>query len=310
MNNYETETERLRGLVESSLSELITFPARYPNGPPKILMDAMGYTLFLPGKRIRPLLLLLACKAAGGDENDALPYACAIEFIHNYSLIHDDLPAMDDDDLRRGKPSNHKVFGEAMAILAGDGLLSRAFEVMYEDSVRFLNDAEALRRRILAGRHIAIGCGCMGMVAGQAADIEAEGKEASAKLLEYIHRNKTAALIRAAVEAGASLGGADANLKWHLSMYGINLGLAFQIADDILDFEGDTEVTGKTSGKDVKAGKAAYPAVHGIEASRKKLAEITDNTIMSTEAAKAEGADPYYTDIMKELAGRLAQRVR
>jgi len=304
MNDYEKETKRLKTLIESHLSGFL------PDIDVKsmTLFEAMRYTLRSPGKRIRPTLLLLACLSMRGNENDAIPYACAIEFIHNYSLIHDDLPAMDDDDLRRGEPTNHKVFGEGMAILAGDGLLSAAFELMHKDYLLHMDDVKALKRRLRAGDAIAAGCGCRGMVAGQAADIETEGREASTELLDYIHINKTAALIKAALEAGAWLGGAKPDTVRAFSGYGENLGLAFQIVDDILDFEGMTAVIGKTAGKDKAAGKATYPGLHGIEDSRKKLAALTERAVSSAELARKGGADARYTGILQELALKLAER--
>ena len=297
MDNYESETKRLRGLVESCLAGCLPCGSRRPEAG--ALLEAMEYTLSSPGKRVRPILLILSCLAAGGKEEDALPFACAVEFIHNYSLIHDDLPAMDDDDLRRGRPTNHKVFGEAMAILAGDGLQSAAFELILSECKASIGDPDALRRRVLAGSAIAEGCGCGGMVAGQSADIEAEGKGASAELLEYIHANKTAALIKASALAGAWLGGAAPALAQYFAEYGENLGLAFQIADDILDFEGDAST-----------GKASFPAVHGIDASRQRLSELTERAAAVAGAACDEGADVHYAGILQEMAGSLALRVK
>jgi len=266
-------------------------------GPPEsqTLFEAMRYTLDAPGKRVRPVLLLLACKAAGGDENEALPYACAIELIHNYSLIHDDLPAMDNDDIRRGKLTNHKVFGEAMAILAGDGLLSAAFEIMHIDYLKHLNNAEALAKRLRAGSAIAAGCGTGGMVAGQVADIEAEGTDVGAEMLDYIHMNKTAALIRAAVSAGAFIGGAGEQAAAALTEYGENLGLAFQITDDIIDY-GSEE------------GKASYPAVQGLGVSCARLEELTERAVKA--AYSAEGTDKLYIGLLAEMALSLAKRVK
>ena len=294
-------------MVESNLAGLLPDAGMGSS----TLLDAMSYTLRAPGKRIRPVLLLLACKAVCGNEKDAIPYACAIEFIHNYSLIHDDLPAMDDDDLRRGEPTNHKVFGEAMAILAGDGLLSAAFELMHKDYLLHMDDVAALKRRLRAGGAIAAGCGCRGMVAGQAADIEAEGRAASPDLLDYIHVNKTAALFRAALEAGAWLGGAKQTTVHALATYGENLGLAFQIVDDILDMEGETAVIGKTAGKDAEAKKASYPAVHSLAASRERLFELTERAIEAVETLKgAAGTDGHYVSILAEAARSLALRVK
>ena len=315
--NFESETEGLKALVERHLFDYLPEAGE---GPPA-LREAMRYTLGLPGKRIRPVLLLLVCRAARGgadDVSDAMPYACAIEYIHNYSLIHDDLPAMDDDDLRRGKPTNHKVFGEAMAVLAGDGLLSAAFEAMLEDCLEHASGAGeadgglALKSRIAASAAIASACGCRGMVAGQAADIVAEGKETDAAQLDFIHRNKTAALIKASASAGALLGGASGKRLEALSEYGECLGFAFQIADDILDAEGETEAIGKTAGKDEKAGKATYPAVHGIAASRAKLDGLTDRAIGAACRAMEGGGgmDAPYAGLLREFARRLAVRVK
>jgi len=256
----------------------------------RTLFEAMRYTLDAPGKRVRPMLLLLACKAVHGNEKEALPYACAIEFIHNYSLIHDDLPAMDNDDMRRGKLTNHKVFGEAMAILAGDGLLSAAFDLMHRDYLGHMNEPG----RILAGAAITAGCGCYGMVAGQAADIEAEGNPVSAGLLDYIHKNKTAALIKAAVTAGAYIGGADEADVMTLSEYGECLGLAFQITDDILDYG-------------TEEGKASFPAIHGLGVSCARLEELTAKAVQA--ALSTAGADPLYISILIDMAVDLAKRV-
>ena len=319
--DYENEIDRLRELVETGLQELLP----ESDEKSKTLYDAMGYTLGLPGKRIRPVLLMLAYKSIGGDsEEEALPFACALEMIHNYSLIHDDLPAMDDDDLRRGKPTNHKVFGEAMAILAGDGLLSQAFEILHDEYLSYFNASledesivYVLRQRILAGKTIVHACGCQGMIAGQVADIEAEGKAASIETVEYIHENKTAAIIRAAIMAGMwlTLGDyydmdEDAVIR-ALFTYGDCLGKAFQVADDILDYESTTEVLGKTAGKDLKAGKATYPATLGIEASRQKLLELTGEAIQAAEELRElENTKGLYIDILQELARDLAGRLK
>jgi len=257
------------------------------------LFEAMRYTLEAPGKRVRPLLLLLACKAVGGNEDDAMPYACAIEFIHNYSLIHDDLPAMDNDDYRRGKLTNHKVFGEAMAILAGDGLLSAAFELMHIDYISRLNDPEALMTRVRAGAAIAEGAGIRGMVAGQSCDIEAEGTVISKELLDFIHLNKTAALIRAAVKAGACIGGGGDEAVNAITEYGEKIGLAFQIADDILDYG-------------TEEGKASYPAIIGLGLSCSRLAELTEQAVLALE--NAEGIEAKYKDILVEMARSFARR--
>ena len=193
-----------------------------------VLYDAMKYSLTAGGKRLRSVLLLAACEFAGGDAKDALPYACAIEYIHTYSLIHDDLPAMDNDDLRRGMPTNHKVFGDGMAVLAGDGLLTTAFEIMNKDMFLCFDNLNELKKRLNASYTIAKNSGVRGMVAGQASDIDSEHKQCSNEMLEYIHINKTAALIVAAIRAGLYLGGADADMMKNMTVYAENLGLAYQ----------------------------------------------------------------------------------
>ena len=268
-----------------------------------VIHDAMKYSLSAGGKRIRPALLLAACDFCGGDIKGALPYACAIEYIHTYSLIHDDLPAMDDDDLRRGMATNHKVFGEAIAILAGDGLLSSAFEAMSKDLLLYFDDADKLKRKIRAMYEIAKGSGCKGMIAGQVTDIEAKGKQCSKELLDYIHVNKTASLVIAAVKAGAHIGGADKDILRDLTDYAENLGLAFQVVDDILDVCGDETVVGKKVGVDAKKGKLTYPALYGLDASRKKLDELT-STAIETLSHYYDNAE-FFTDIARELATRL-----
>jgi geranylgeranyl diphosphate synthase, type II len=229
---------------------------------PGTLHKAMRYSLFAGGKRLRPALVLAATEAVGGSREDAVPAACAVEMIHTYSLIHDDLPAMDDDDLRRGKPTCHKVFGEAMAILAGDGLLTYAFEVL----------TQTKRTESVPGivKAIARGVGTQGMVGGQVLDIEGEGKPATLQSVRAIHTWKTAALIASCCEAGALAGGATQTEYEHLVTFGQKIGLAFQIVDDILDITSSPEALGKTPGKDVESGKATYPAVLGLEKARQE----------------------------------------
>ncbi len=235
------------------------------------LYDSMKYSLTAGGKRIRPVLLLGACEFAGGSVKEALPYACALEYIHTYSLIHDDLPAMDNDDLRRGIPTNHKVYGDAIAILAGDGLLTSAFEAMEKDMMMYFDKPDKLKARIKAAYEITKGAGCRGMVAGQVADIEAEGKQCSKEMLEYMHINKTGALIVAAVRTGLWLGGADDKMMDDLTGYAECLGLAFQIEDDLLDVLGDAKELGKNTGVDSENNKSTYPALYGVEASKERL---------------------------------------
>jgi len=229
---------------------------------PETLHKAIRYSISAGGKRLRPALVFAAAEAVGGEREDGIPAACALEMIHTYSLIHDDLPAMDDDDLRRGKPTCHKVFGEAMAILAGDGLLTFAFEVL----------THTARTEAIPGivRAIARGAGTQGMVGGQVLDIEGEGKPATLASVCAIHTWKTAALITAACEAGALSGGATQTEYEHLKSYGQKIGLAFQIVDDILDMTSSAEMLGKTPGKDIASGKATYPAVIGIDKAREE----------------------------------------
>ncbi|MDD6311156.1 MAG: polyprenyl synthetase family protein [Firmicutes bacterium] len=266
------------------------------------LYESMKYSVNAGGKRIRPILLLAACDFCGGNINEALPYACALEYIHTYSLIHDDLPCMDDDDLRRGLPTNHKVYGEAVATLAGDGLLSSAFELMTHDMLLYFDNPTELKRRVSACYEIAKGCGCRGMIAGQIADIEAENSTCSTEMLDYIHITKTADLILSAVRAGAQLGGADADTLNDLTIFAENLGLAFQICDDILDVEGDETKLGKKTGMDEANAKATYPAIHGLEKSKEKLIEHTENAINAL--AKYYDNAEILTNLAKELAVR------
>ncbi len=266
------------------------------------LYESMKYSLYSGGKRVRPVLTLAAAEFAGGDCNAALPYACAIEYIHNYSLIHDDLPAMDDDDLRRGEPTNHKVYGEGIAILAGDGLLSAAFEAMNKDMLLYLSEPAEMNKRVKALNSITKGCGCRGMVAGQVADIENEGKTISPELLDYIHLNKTAELIKSAICAGAYIGGADNEMIENLNSYAEQIGLAFQITDDILDVSGSEEETGKKVGQDIKHNKATYPSVYGLEESYERLEELTDGALeaISSYYDNAE----FFIDLAKDLKER------
>ena len=243
---------------------------------PEKLIQAMRYSLFSGGKRMRPILAIAATEAVGGTVSAVLPFACALEFIHTYSLIHDDLPAMDDDELRRGKPTNHVVFGEGLAILAGDGLLTEAFRVMAEATQR----AGAARTAALqVMTEIATAAGMRGMVGGQVADMDAERSAIDLPTVELIHIRKTGALIRAAVRAGALIGGARPLEMRRLTGYGELLGLAFQVADDILDAEGSTAVTGKAVGRDQVRHKATYPAVLGLPAAKERAQELLSDAL-------------------------------
>ena len=234
------------------------------SAPPETVHKTMRYSVFAGGKRLRPVLVIAGAEAVGGAMGDVMPTACALELIHTYSLVHDDLPAMDDDDFRRGRPTSHKVFGDAMAILAGDGLLTLAFRLLAEN-LRPGMDGRVLRDVLV---EVAEAAGTGGMVGGQVADLEAEGRQVTPEALDYIHLHKTAALIRASIRSGAALCGATPAQLQALAVAGTSLGLAFQIVDDILDVTGTTEQLGKTAGKDQAQQKATYPAVHGLAASR------------------------------------------
>jgi geranylgeranyl diphosphate synthase type II len=234
----------------------------------------MRYSVFAGGKRLRPILVIAGAEAVGGQMADVMPTACCFELIHTYSLIHDDLPAMDDDDYRRGRLTSHKVFGEAMAILAGDALLTLAFKLV-ADNVARVRDARVICD-VMA--EIATAAGTAGMVGGQVVDIESEGRAVSAETLDYIHVHKTAALIRAALRAGAMLASAHPDHLEAIGRAGASLGLAFQIVDDILDVEGSLAELGKTAGSDLRKGKATYPALHGLEASRRRARALIEET--------------------------------
>lgn len=266
------------------------------------LYESMKYSLTAGGKRVRPVLLLAACEFAGGNVMEAVPYACAVEYIHTYSLIHDDLPAMDNDDLRRGLPTNHKVYGEALAILAGDGLFNCAFEAITKDMLLYLDSPDKIKKRIKAANEIAKGAGCRGMIAGQVSDMEAENAPASNELLEYIHLNKTGALFTASIKAGLYLGNGTPEMLSDFTKYGENLGLAFQIADDILDVVGTTEELGKEAGSDEKQHKNTYISINGLEAAQKRLEELTSNALSSIEYYY-DNAE-FFNNLVMDLAKR------
>jgi geranylgeranyl diphosphate synthase type II len=238
------------------------------------VVEAARYSLFAGGKRLRPILCIAAHEACGGSSKALLPVACALEMIHTYSLIHDDLPAMDNDDFRRGKPTNHKVFGEAVAILAGDLLLTYAFELMAEHG---LEDRSGTVMRVI--HIIARASGFKGMVGGQMIDLACEGKEVDVPTVEYMHARKTGALITASVQAGAILAGASESEIERMGRYGRHLGLAFQITDDLLDVTGSFEEMGKTPGSDDRKGKRTYPFLVGIEESRRLAREHVERAL-------------------------------
>jgi geranylgeranyl diphosphate synthase, type II len=268
VSSPDASLEERRRVVEAALDRSLPSPTAWP----ETIHRAVRYSLFAGGKRIRPLLALAAAEAAGAGHDEALPFACAVEVVHTYSLIHDDLPAMDDDDLRRGKPTCHKVFGEAIAILAGDALLTRAFHLVVD--VPADGDGERVRRRLAAAAILGEACGTSGLIGGQVMDLESEGKVVDAATLERLHRAKTGALLGACVRGGAVLGGAAAPTLSCLERYASAIGLAFQVVDDILDATEGAEQLGKTAGKDRAAGKATYVQVHGLAGARRAAADL------------------------------------
>ncbi|MBR0308762.1 MAG: polyprenyl synthetase family protein [Mogibacterium sp.] len=287
--------EQYKEIIDSHLTDLIPCTDEYS----KTLTDAMRYSLEVGGKRLRPCLLLAACEFAGGSTDEALPYALALEYIHTYSLIHDDLPAMDNDDLRRGKPTNHKVYGEAMAILAGDGLLTTAAKIVSTEPLKYA-DPVKMKNHIRAASEIMTRA--FGMVAGQTADVLGENMQATAGLVSYIEAHKTADLLAAPVRAGLMIAGADEKVIDSFTSYAENIGVAFQILDDILDVEGDTALMGKTLGKDAEQGKCSYVYVHGIDAAKAELHRLTSEAV---NAVESYGDDAVF---FTELAGWLESR--
>lgn len=293
-----TRYEALRMQAEEALKHCL--PDHH--GYAKVLEESAAYSLLAGGKRLRPVLVLAAAQCMGVDLEEALPYACAIEMIHTYSLIHDDLPAMDNDTLRRGRPTNHVVYGEAMAILAGDGLLTHAFAHTAAHAARYPAHAAAHLRAI---RAVADAAGMEGMVAGQSLDVYCEKNgtdpEDEKGQLNYIHMNKTAAMVRGALLAGAELGDPTAEQREAFARYGEKLGVAFQVADDILDAVSTTEEMGKTVGKDEAEGKLTYVALYGVEASRAHLVRLTNEAI---EAIRPVDADGFFEKLALDMLAR------
>ncbi|SHJ48920.1 polyprenyl synthetase family protein [Paramaledivibacter caminithermalis] len=268
---------------KSKIDKVIGEVFKDKNGLQKTVIEAMEYSIKAGGKRLRPVLLLEVCNILDGDIDYAMPFALAMEMIHTYSLIHDDLPAMDNDDYRRGKLTNHKVYGEGIAILAGDGLLNLAFETML-DSIN--NDPKLCNRGIKAMQIISKASGINGMIGGQVVDLEWEGKKIDIETLDFIHKHKTSALIEASINAGAILGGAEENQYLELQNYGRCIGLAFQIVDDILDEIGDEEKLGKKVGSDKSNEKSTYPSLYGIEKSKEIVSGLIENSLKSLEIFK------------------------
>src|ERR1700731_3607922 len=266
------------------------------NVKPATIHKAMRYSLFAGGKRLRPILCLAAAEACGGRVENALPLACAMECIHTYSLVHDDLPSMDNDDFRRGRATCHKVFGDGIAVLAGDGLLTIAFEIVSRAKPTSRYDMSILLREI------AVAAGSQKLIAGQVADLEAEGKKSTSAQLRYIHENKTAAILTTSVRLGAMSANADAKKLQTITNFGRALGLAFQVIDDILDVTQTSEKLGKSAGKDIAAKKATYPAVIGLDQSRAEAKRLTKQAHDSLSIFRARA------DALHALANYLLER--
>lgn len=287
----ERKREEVDGYLQSVIPSAETMPTT--------LHESMRYSLFAGGKRVRPILAIAAAEAVGKASDSVLPVAASLELIHTYSLIHDDLPAMDNDDFRRGKPTNHKVYGEAMAILAGDALLTMAFELCAGAPSEEGIEAS---RQVQLIRELAVGAGHVGMVGGQVLDIQAENQDIDLATLQSIHKHKTGMLIRAAVRMGAIAGGATANQLNDLTVYAENIGLAFQIADDVLNVTGTREELGKNPNTDAQRGKKTYPTFYGVEGA-KQLAEDCVNRANSRLESFGAKADP-----LRELARYITSR--
>jgi geranylgeranyl diphosphate synthase type II len=291
--NIKTHLVSRQKLIERALDRYLP----KANTKPATLHRAMRYSLFAGGKRLRPILCLAAAEACGGKIGNALPLACAMECIHTYSLVHDDLPSMDDDDFRRGRPTCHKIFGDGIAILAGDALLTIAFEIVSNAKPTSRYDTSILLCEI------AVAAGSQKLIAGQVADLEAEGKNVKRDQLQFIHENKTAAILRSSVRLGAMSANADARKLSAITRFGQRLGLAFQIIDDILDVTQTSEILGKSAGKDVAAKKATYPAVIGLEKSRTEARRLTRQAHNALSVFRARDAKPLHA-----LANYLLER--
>ena len=291
--NIKTYLVSRQKLIERALDRYLP----KANTKPATLHRAMRYSLFAGGKRLRPILCLAAAEACGGKIGNALPLACAMECIHTYSLVHDDLPSMDDDDFRRGRPTCHKIFGDGIAILAGDALLTIAFEIVSNAKPTSRYDTSILLCEI------AVAAGSQKLIAGQVADLEAEGKNVKRDQLQFIHENKTAAILRSSVRLGAMSANADARKLSAITHFGQRLGLAFQIIDDVLDVTQTSEILGKSAGKDVAAKKATYPAVIGLEKSRIEARRLTRQAHNALSVFRARDAKPLHA-----LANYLLER--
>ena len=291
--NIKTYLVSRQKLVEHALDRYLP----KTNTKPATLHRAMRYSLFAGGKRLRPILCLAAAEACGGKIGNALPLGCALECVHTYSLVHDDLPSMDNDDFRRGRPTCHKIFGDGIAILAGDALLTIAFEIVSKAKPTSRYDTSSLLREI------AVAAGSQKLIAGQVADLEAEGKNIKRDQLQFIHENKTAAILKTSVRLGAMSANANTKKLSAITAFGQRLGLAFQIIDDILDVTQTSEILGKSAGKDVAAKKATYPAVIGLEKSRAEAGRLTRQAHNALSVFSNRDAEPLHA-----LANYLLER--
>ena len=294
MTDLDRYLKTQRALVEKSLREFLPTVKTKPS----VLHEAMRYSLLAGGKRLRPILCLAACEACGGNASDALPASCAVECIHTYSLIHDDLPSMDNDDLRRGRPTCHVVFGDAVAILAGDALQPRAFEILAKSDPTPHHSVAAMVNEL------AVGSGSLQLVAGQVLDLQGEGGDVqlNGRQLREIHLRKTAALLSTSLRLGGMCGNATPAKLEALTAFGRSVGLAFQVIDDILDETQSTDKLGKSAGKDAATGKSTYPAIHGLEKSRREAKKLTRLAIEALRPFGERG------DRLREIAGHMLDR--
>lgn len=287
--------DQKREIIDEALNQYLPPETEYP----QTIHEAMRYSVFAGGKRLRPILVIAAAEVVGGGAEKVLPTACAIELIHTFSLIHDDLPAIDNDDYRRGKLTCHKVFGEDMAILAGDGLLTHAFQLLAQNSEIKTINKEAMP---LVIKEVAAAIGTLGLIGGEVVDIQSEGKEIDLPRLEYIHSHKTGALIAISLRVGAMLMDAQEEEIEALFQYGKLIGLAFQIVDDILNVEGDEVQLGKPVGSDLRQKKATYPALFGLEESRQKARRLVEEAKKELEIFGEKG------EILRLLADFVVER--
>lgn len=297
MLDLKAYLSKKREIVDKALKEC--FPQ--PQGPASDIVRSMTYSLFAGGKRLRPILCIAGAEAVGGDDRKVLPCACALELVHTYSLIHDDLPVMDDDDLRRGKPTNHKVFGDAIALLAGDGLLTEAFRVLARMTLPEGTPPGTLLKVI---GMVSEAAGYQGMVGGQVVDIQSEGSPVDGDIVRFIHTHKTSDLIHVATVSGALLCGAGEREFAALSIYGRGIGIAFQISDDILNIEGDRQKMGKDVGSDQERGKMTWPAAFGLRESKKIQREMIENAVESL------GVFDHRADPLRKIALYIIERQR